>query len=236
MKRIFFAILLLMPCFIIQGLQNINDFEIQIKNGDSIIIINYKGTEKDIEIPNEILGLTVTDIKEKAFMKKNISSITIPDTVHYIGDSAFAYNNLTSVTISQNAIYIGSNAFSDNRIGKIIIPNSVIFIGEKAFYNNNLQEINIGTGVVHIGDSAFYGHRVSEIIIPDNVIYIGENAFVIFRNANLKITSITIGNYAKLDSKTGPVFFNTFDVFYNENGRKKGVYSYNNDRWMVSNE
>ncbi|MFV0275079.1 MAG: leucine-rich repeat domain-containing protein, partial [Bacilli bacterium] len=90
-------------------------------NADSGEITGYRGKSKNVCIPDKIDGVSVTSIGYYAFHKKNLTSVTIPNSVTSIGDSAFRYNDLTSVTI----------------------PNSVTSIGEYAFYNNNLTSVTI---------------------------------------------------------------------------------------------
>ena len=66
-----------------------------------------------------------------------MTSITIPDSVTYIGGGAFRYcSGLTSVTIGNSVTYIGSEAFKYcSSLTSITIPDSVTYIGDSAFWN-----------------------------------------------------------------------------------------------------
>lgn len=66
------------------------------------VITGYTGAAKDVVIPEEIGGVTVKEIADKAFMKKGLTSVTFPETLEKIGYMAFAANQLTSVDISAN--------------------------------------------------------------------------------------------------------------------------------------
>ena len=64
-------------------------------------------------IPSEINGLIVVSISDYAFSTcNNLASVTIPDSVNYIGAEAFANcSSLTNITIPNNVIAIGRGAF-----------------------------------------------------------------------------------------------------------------------------
>lgn len=78
-------------------------------------------------------GTTV--IADSAFSRcEQLTGITIPDSVKYIGDSALYGCSLSSITIPNGVISIGSCAFiSWVQISEVSIPDSVKDIGYKAF-------------------------------------------------------------------------------------------------------
>ena len=67
----------------------------------------------------------------------NMTSVTIPNSVTFIGNNAFAYcSGLTSITIPNSVTSIGYDAFSGcSGLTSVTIPNSVTSIGSYAFYN-----------------------------------------------------------------------------------------------------
>ena len=91
-----------------------------------------------------------------SFSRKDLTSVTIPDSVTTIEFSAFSDNQLTSVTIGNSVTTIERSAFSNNQLTSVTIPNSVTTIGEGAFSYNQLTSVTIGSGVQYIGNSAFY--------------------------------------------------------------------------------
>lgn len=87
-------------------------------------------------IPSTYNGKSVTSIDEQAFNGcKNLTSVTIPDSVALIGTYAFKEcSKLTSITIPDGVTSIGGGAFERcSSLTSIIIPNSVTEIGSGAF-------------------------------------------------------------------------------------------------------
>ena len=83
-----------------------------------------------------------------------LTSISIPNSVTYIGDQAFyGCSSLTSVTISDSVTRIGSDAFRDcSKLTSVTIPNSVTSIEDNAFRHcTNLESITIPSSVTSIG-------------------------------------------------------------------------------------
>ena len=64
---------------------------------DEVIITSYRGLNPDVVVPETILGMPVVAIDELAFYNNSIvRSITIPDSVTFIGQYAFL--NCSSLT------------------------------------------------------------------------------------------------------------------------------------------
>lgn len=125
------------------------------------------GTTSNVAGLNPI-SITLPDsllyIGGKAFSLSNGSGLkgdlTIPDNVQSIGEDAFVNNHgLTgNLTIGKSVKEIGRGAFSScNFTGKLSVPGSVTKIGEKAFMNNKFTSIQIANGVTSIGEYAFSG-------------------------------------------------------------------------------
>lgn len=125
------------------------------------------GTTNNVAGSNPI-SITLPDsllyIGGKAFSLSNGSGLkgdlTIPDNVQSIGADAFVNNHgLTgNLTIGKSVKEIGKGAFSScNFTGKLSVPGSVTKIGEKAFMSNKFTSIQIANGVTSIGEYAFSG-------------------------------------------------------------------------------
>jgi len=86
---------------------------IEYKNG--IKIVNYKGTDVAVEIPEQINDKTVIAIGEDAFSYEKIERLVLNESLSEIADYAFMGNKLTTVTIPKNIVKIGKGAFSFNK-------------------------------------------------------------------------------------------------------------------------
>ena len=97
-----------------------------------------------------------------------------------IPDNAFsACTSLTSITIPDSVNFIGDYAFSGTGLASITIPDSVKIIDTYAFRNcTDLTSVTIGNGVRTIYYYAFWGCTgLTSITIPDSVTSIGKGAF-----------------------------------------------------------
>ena len=177
-----------------------SDFRVEpVDGGRSIRIVEYLGSSSRVRIPPQIQNLPVIHIGEDAFARccclRNedrtpLTSVTIPDSVTYIGAAAFVDNQLTTVTIPDSVTHIGSEAFRANQLTSITIPNSVTNIAWGAFANNQLTSVTIPYGITAIGHYAFYGNHLTSVSIPDSVAYISSGVF-----RNNQLTSVIIPSH-----------------------------------------
>lgn len=161
---------------------------------------DYDGDE--IVIPSRIDGTPVTAVGEGAFENcENITAITIPDTVTYIGSRAFAGTSIAYIAIPSSVSEIGGQIFSGcGNLTEVAYncdygpsENGVFFnipSLEKVSFGGtrvpgyiclnsvNLCEVVLGDSVTEIGYRAFSGcMNLKEISIPAKVGVIGAEAF-----------------------------------------------------------
>ena len=111
-------------------------------------------------------------------------------------------------------------------IAVTILPNSTT-IEAHAFQGNQLASVTIPDNVTTIGKAAFAENQLTNVILPDSVNTINEAAFV-----NNQLTSITMGaNVDLITNEWGGPFDKNFHIFYNNNGRKAGVYTWDGIAW-----
>lgn len=88
------------------------DFEFTPDN-TAVIVKRYKGTAADVTIPSRSKGKPVTTIGHAAFFNSAVTSVTIPDSVTFIGEAAFAdCSNLTNISIPDSVTAIEIDAFA----------------------------------------------------------------------------------------------------------------------------
>jgi hypothetical protein len=130
-------------------IQQTNGFEwyIDAWHSGEIIISGYVGTSREVTIPRAINGMPVTVIGEKVFAGKQLTNITIPNSVTSINVCAFSDNFLTVITIPDSVVSIGDGAFMGNQLTSVTIPPSDRWIGKFVFHENPLTSITIGENV-----------------------------------------------------------------------------------------
>lgn len=154
-------------------------------------LVGYAGTDTELVLPAKYNDKNY-DICYNAFYDySSITSITIPDSVTYIGNNAFnGCVNLESVTIPNSVSYIGNNAFEGCvNLKSITIPSSVTRIGDDAFIRcSGLMSIKVENGnpVYHSKGNCLIktssktliaGCKNSVIPSSDSVTSIGVRAF-----------------------------------------------------------
>ena len=173
-------------------------------DGTYYIVTGYNGSDTAIVIPSSVNGIPVKEIAANAFKgKQRITSITVPDSVTYIGSYAFSgCISLTELNLGNGVKTIPSSmAEGCNKLASINIPDSVTSIGNYAFYNcTSLTSVVIGDSVTSIGYEAFRNcSSLVSVVIPDSVTSIGDFAFYYCSSLTSVVIpdSVTsIGNYA----------------------------------------
>lgn len=180
--RVLYAIvcLLIITLFFIARVPGLinqdNCFKTEIKDTstwlgeDTITLISYTDNRfcsKDVVIPNEINGFSVSVIESNAFSNMGINSVQIPDTVRYIKSHAFSDNFLHSITIPASVLSIDNNAFSNNQIYSLVFEEGIQHIFEYAFESNNITSITIPGSIEVIGDNSFSLNPIEKVVFID---------------------------------------------------------------------
>ena len=160
-------------------------------------------TDKTIVIPSTYNGLSVTVIGVGVFASnKNITSVTLPDSIIRIEDRAFRWcHSLAEINFPDKVTYIGYASFSECKsLTSIEIPDSVTVIGEYAFIDcsglksvvlsknlksldnafwgcTSLPEIELHEGIESIAYAFGHCHSLTSIKIPSTLKTIGASAF-----------------------------------------------------------
>ncbi len=111
------------------------EFSYRTENG-SIIITGYAGICGEVDIPDNVDGLPVTQIGSFAFYENStVTSVTLPNSLVTIDSRAFARcANLASITIPASVAKIAYAAFSGcGALTTIVIPEGITAIEESVF-------------------------------------------------------------------------------------------------------
>ncbi len=118
----------------------------EVSGGIEITGISNKNASGIYEIPPQIGGKTVVGIADNAFYyKSDIKSITLPDTLKYIGEQAFANcKNITSIVIPSSVTEIKTNAFTECRkLAEVYIKSSDITVASHAFSTMYQRDVDL---------------------------------------------------------------------------------------------
>ena len=141
------------------------DYSYMINDDKTATICEYTGDEDVIEIPSEIDGYPVSEIGYQAFTYKEMSSLTIPDSVRAIGQRAFEYCVISDTLQLPENITIGGDAFSYAELPSAVdIPAGTV-VEDCAFsYCDTIKQVFIGSEAV-IGSRAFdYCERLGQVV------------------------------------------------------------------------
>lgn len=155
------------------------DYTYVINNDNTICLTDYKGTDTEITIPDNIDGIPVTSLKE-TFHYNDIQKVIIPDSIKEIGANTFRFcDELVSVELGANVEIIGESAFERTKLTQFVFPDSVTTIGDSAFtVCNSLMKVSFGKNVKTIGSSAFsVCSALAEVETSGSIERIGAFAF-----------------------------------------------------------
>lgn len=124
---------------------------------------------------------TVYGIERYAFYSDTLlNSITLSDSIHYIGYAAFSRcYNLQRVEMGNNIRYIeGSAFFLCANLESIELPSTLFSIGQSAFKRSGLQSVSLPNGLMEIGEYMFSNcNSLQEVILPDSLTGISNYMF-----------------------------------------------------------
>lgn len=173
---------------------------------------------KTVAIPATIGGVGVAGIGDSAFMGKQLTSLTLPNSVTSIGNGAFVNNKLTSLTLPDSVTSIGSAAFASNQLVSLTLPDSVTNIDNLAFWNNQLTSLTIPNSVTSIGDSAFAANQLTSVDLASGLTAIRAGTFAFNRLTDVVIpdslTSLHPTAFAAQNPRGGSVFKSPPDPQY----------------------
>lgn len=137
----------------------------------------------NVIIPEEIDGKPVLAIDSKAFAyKRDIISVSIPDSVTKIGDEAFlGCTRLKSIVIPHGVTEIPWQCFKNcTNLYQVTLHDGITSIYNSAFLNcYSLEQINLPASITGISDYCFANCiSLKSIVIPEGVMCIGVEAFL----------------------------------------------------------
>lgn len=125
-------------------------------------------------------GRSVVAIGERAFAKRSLSAVTLPDTLSSIGDYAFSgCKGLRRLNIPQSVATLGTGAFRDSGLQTISLSGAISRVPRLAFAGcAALTSVTLSEGTRHIDEKAFDGCvLLRSVTIPASVQRVARDAF-----------------------------------------------------------
>lgn len=144
--------------------------------GETVYLMGYTGTEKDLTIPDKATGI----YKYAFFRDATIESVTIGSNIKFINGYAFyECSNLSRVTMAEGGVEnIYTYAFYETALTELELPDSMVEIKSYAFSGCPLTSVELGEGLTKIGKYAFYDcWKLGNVSFPASLTYIGTFAF-----------------------------------------------------------
>lgn len=148
------------------GFSGLFPSEIIVEEGNPVfcvangLLINTQSNElvlSEMRVTNVVVPEGVEKITCRAFYKRNLTSIQLPESLREIDEDAFSdCSNLESVYLPESIQEIKAGTFSDCiSLGKVSLSDGLERIGKSAFESCAIQYIEIPQTVKEIGTDAF---------------------------------------------------------------------------------
>ena len=181
------------------------DLTYSVNCSGEVTITDCDKTVTAVEIPAEIDGCPVTSIENAAFRRcSNLTDITIPESITYIGKEAFSYTPWLKARQAENPLVIVNHIVIDGQTctGDVVIPDGVTSIANYAFSSDlglatacstQMTSVTIPDSVTRIGSSAFSGCKgLLRVVLPKSITTIEVASFY-------QCSSLTKEQYQPLD-------------------------------------
>jgi len=187
------------------------------------VLLAYKGTAKDVVLPNNILHLP-----DRIFASKAITGITFNTRLRTIGDSAFeGCTKLTSVTIPDTVRTIGDSLFKGcTSLTTAVIPSHLTEIPPYTFYETKITTCDLSK-IVRVGEYAFCNSRLAgDLTLKSPMTYVENHAF-----AQTQLTSLTVTDNVYLDEASFSGTSTLATVSVDNTVKQMGGHVFYNTAW-----
>ena len=142
-------------------------------------VTGYPGVSADVLILDQVDGVTVTKIAERAFFTNPwVRRIALPEGVTEIGRQAFYGSKLGIITLPEGLASIGEEAFAAANLKELVLPNSLQSLGRRAFAGGRFTELVLPPALTTLPEGVFTGNnQLKDVTFPAGIQAIGGGAF-----------------------------------------------------------
>ena len=151
-----------------------SDFQVElVRENTGVRIRRYTGSATNVVIPAYIESLPVKVIGREAFLNNTrIANVVIPEGVDSIEGRAFdGASNLRSISIPNSVTFIGQGAFRGTGFTSFTWPAQVTTINQNMFFGaRNLRTVTLPSTITRIYTDAFANcTSLTTVNIPDSL-------------------------------------------------------------------
>lgn len=148
-----------------------------------------------------IIPETVKTIASFAFQNcKQLASITIPDSVTWIGENAFSSDSLTSLTFeSTHYVHMDCHSFALSQLQELYLPGGLSDVPRFAS-TLGVKKLVLGEGIVSLGEISTSG--IQELYLPASLQCLERCSFPSVKTVHLAGTSFPNGLFGSLSVNT----------------------------------
>lgn len=108
----------------------------------------------------------------------SITNIVVAPGCTSIPNSLFSGSGATTISLPDTVTYIGTNAFTNcKNLSSLVLPEGLVEIAYNAFYSCSLSSIVLPESLERLDDYAFNLSGFKSLVIPRNVSSLGANLF-----------------------------------------------------------
>ena len=172
---------------IVEAAETYGDYEYTV-SGQNATITKYNGSKGSVVVTSQINGYFVRSIGNRAFAGcSSIYSITLPESVTYLGYSFVSGTQITSITIPKSVTSVGVEMYG--RWGRVYGPLTGAMKLKEVVFEDGMTEIPAYMcRTTYNDESSSTINNIETIRMPDSIEAIGDYAFCDCG----KITSITL--------------------------------------------
>ena len=182
-------------------------FKYQVYTDGTAVIIEYNGSESNLNIPDNLNGKIVVEIAMATFMPSStdvtkntgaarLTSVTLNPSLEKIGEYAFYQCvNLSSISFGDKLWSVGFEAFAETPWIKsqtddfVTVGNGVLIK-----YQGKETGVNIPDGIRHISSAFTNNEDLRSVTLSDSVLSVGVSSF----SGCSSLVSVTFGSNVKL--------------------------------------
>ena len=180
------------------------DYRYAVLTSGDIAILEYLGSDTEVDLTKADLGAPITQIGGSAFRGSMVTSVVLPETLTMIQAKAFQFTPLEQITIPAAVTFIGREAFAYSDVQSVTfaagsqlavmeqyafagtknltavkLPASLSTMGTGVFMQSALESVIFEAGIqlTEIPQKAFAETQLVSIVLPDSITLVDHNAF-----------------------------------------------------------